>query len=36
MATVAAGGDAAAVKTQFGKLAKSCDNCHDKFRKELK
>jgi cytochrome c556 len=36
MATVAAGGDAAAVKKQFGTLGKACDNCHDKFRKELK
>jgi cytochrome c556 len=36
MATVAAGGDAAAVKTQFGKLGESCKACHDKFRKEEK
>jgi len=35
MATVAAGGDAAAVKVQFTKLGKACDSCHDKFRKEL-
>lgn len=35
MATVAATGDAAAVKVQFGKLDKACDACHDKFRKEL-
>jgi cytochrome c556 len=36
MAAVAANGDAAAVKAQFGKLGKACDGCHDKFRKELK
>ena len=36
MAAVAAGGDAAAVKKQFGTLGKACDSCHDKFRKELK
>jgi cytochrome c556 len=36
LATVAANGDAAAVKAQFGKLGKACDACHDKFRKELK
>lgn len=36
MAKVAAGGDAAAVKTQFGKLGESCKSCHDKFRKEEK
>lgn len=34
MAKVAAGGDAAAVKTQFGKLGESCKGCHDKYRKE--
>ena len=22
--------------SQFGTLGKACDNCHDKFRKELK
>ena len=27
-------GDQAAVKEQFGATAKSCKNCHDKFRKE--
>ena len=27
-------GDRAAVKEQFGATAKSCKNCHDKFRKE--
>jgi len=36
MATVAANGDASAVKTQFGKLGESCKACHDKFRKEEK
>jgi cytochrome c556 len=35
MAVVAANGDAAAVKAQFGKLGKACDSCHDKFRKDL-
>jgi cytochrome c556 len=34
MAKVAATGDAAAVKVQFGKLGESCKACHDKFRKE--
>ncbi|MDO8959183.1 MAG: cytochrome c [Rhodocyclaceae bacterium] len=34
MAKVAAGGDAAAVKAQFGKLGEACKGCHDKFRKE--
>jgi len=34
MAKVAATGDAAAVKAQFGKLGESCKACHDKFRKE--
>ena len=34
MAKVAAGGDAAAVKAQFGKLGESCKGCHDKFRQE--
>jgi cytochrome c556 len=32
MAKVAASGDAAAVKEQFGRLAKTCDNCHDDFK----
>jgi len=36
MAAVAANGDAAAVKAQFGKLGESCKACHDKFRKEEK
>ena len=30
----AGSGDQAAVKEQFGATAKSCKNCHDKFRKE--
>lgn len=34
MAKVAAAGDAAAVKAQFGKLGESCKGCHDKFRAE--
>ncbi|WP_273526587.1 cytochrome c [Pseudomonas sp.] len=34
MAKVAAGGDAAAVKAQFGKLGEACKGCHDKFREE--
>ena len=34
MAKVAAGGDAGAVKAQFGKLGESCKACHDKFRQE--
>ncbi|MDP1605711.1 MAG: cytochrome c [Rhodocyclaceae bacterium] len=34
MAKVAAGGDAAAVKAQFGKLGEACKGCHEKFRKE--
>lgn len=34
MAKVAAAGDAAAVKVQFGKLGESCKGCHDKFRQE--
>lgn len=34
MARVAATGDAAAVKVQFGKLGESCKGCHDKFRKD--
>jgi len=34
MAKVAAGGDAAAVKAQFGKLGEACKGCHDKFRAE--
>ena len=34
MAKVAATGDAAAVKAQFGKLGSSCKGCHEKYRKE--
>ena len=34
MAKVAAAGDIAAIKTQFGKLGETCKGCHDKFRKE--
>ncbi|MBP9229325.1 MAG: cytochrome c [Azonexus sp.] len=34
MAKVAAAGNAAAVKAQFGKLGEACNACHDKFRKE--
>ena len=30
--TVAKTGDTKAVRTQFGVLAKACDNCHDDFR----
>jgi cytochrome c556 len=36
MAKVAATGDAAAVKSQFGKLGESCKACHEDFRKEDK
>jgi len=32
LAKVAAGGDAAAVKLQFGKLSKTCKSCHDDFK----
>ena len=32
MAKVAAGGDAAAVKAQLGKLGGTCKGCHDDFR----
>lgn len=31
---VAATGDAAAIKLQFGKTGESCKACHDKFRKD--
>ncbi|TAH41923.1 MAG: cytochrome c [Betaproteobacteria bacterium] len=34
LAKVAAGGDAAAVKTAFGKLGEACKACHDKYRME--
>lgn len=36
MAKVAAAGDPAAIKTQFGKLGEACKACHDKFREEEK
>ncbi|MRR50238.1 MAG: cytochrome c [Rhodocyclaceae bacterium] len=36
LAKVAVGGDAAAVKTQFGKVGETCKACHEKFRKEDK
>jgi cytochrome c556 len=36
LAKVAASGDAAAVKAQFGKLGSACKACHDDFRKENK
>lgn len=32
LATVALTGDQAAVKTQFGKLQRSCKSCHDDFK----
>jgi len=34
LAKVAATGDAAAVKAQFGKTGEACKACHDQFRKE--
>mgnify|MGYP000849660662 FL=1 len=34
LAKVAATGDAAALKVQFGKVGETCKGCHDKFRKE--
>lgn len=36
LAKVAATGDAAAVKTAFGKLGGTCKACHDDFRKDNK
>jgi len=36
LAKIAAGGDQAAVKAQFGKTGESCKACHDKFRKDDK
>ena len=30
--TVAASGDVAAVRAQFGEVGKACKNCHDTFR----
>lgn len=32
LAKVAANGDVAAIKSQFGKLSESCKACHDSFR----
>jgi cytochrome c556 len=32
LAKVAASGDIASIKTQFGKLSESCKSCHDSFR----
>lgn len=34
LAKVAATGDAAAVKTAFGKMGEACKACHDKYREE--
>jgi cytochrome c556 len=31
---VAANGDAASIKNQFGAVQKSCKSCHDAFRKD--
>jgi cytochrome c556 len=36
MAKVAATGDAAAVKVQFGKLVEACKACHKDYRVEEK
>jgi cytochrome c556 len=36
LAKVAATGDAAAVKAQFGKLGGTCKSCHDDYRKDNK
>lgn len=35
-AAVSAGGDAAAAKTAYGELGKTCKSCHDTYRKEMK
>jgi cytochrome c556 len=32
LATVAGGGDVAAIKAQFGKLQRTCKSCHDDFK----
>lgn len=32
LATVAGGGDLAAIKAQFGKLQRTCKSCHDDFK----
>ncbi len=34
LAQVAAGGDMAAIKPQFGEVAKLCKGCHDNYRKQ--
>lgn len=34
LAKVAAGGDAAAIKAQLGKVSETCKGCHDEFRKK--
>lgn len=34
LAKVAATGDAAALKVQFGKVGETCKGCHDKFKQE--
>lgn len=34
LAKVTAGGDAAAIKVQFGKTGETCKACHDKYRKD--
>jgi cytochrome c556 len=36
LSKVAATGDAAAVKAQFGKVGEACKACHEKFKKEDK
>lgn len=36
LAKVAATGDAAALKVQFGKVGETCKGCHDKFRTDDK
>jgi cytochrome c556 len=36
LAKVAATGDAAALKVQFGKVAEACKGCHEKFRADEK
>ena len=32
LASIAAGGDPAAIKTQYGKLTRTCKACHDDFK----
>ena len=36
LAKVAATGDAAALKAQFGKVGEACKGCHEKFRADEK